>query len=147
MSGFKVKVTGAKEVRKGLKSLEKAHPRAFAAALYKEGFALAEMADVLIPVDTGRLRATLYVKPPVEAGVAGFRPSVEVGVGTDYAVIVHEQIESKHAGETQAKYIEHPYNLRKSGFFSRIQRWTLTFAKRKIGVGGVTGPFGKTPKG
>lgn len=55
-------------------------------ALLKAGFLLEGEAKRQTPVDTGRLRASIYVTPRMSLGNA----YVEVGPHTDYGLYVHE---------------------------------------------------------
>jgi hypothetical protein len=74
-----------------------------------------------IPVDTGRLRATHYVTPPEETGSG--HVAVEVGLGTDYAVFVHEDT-SAHHPSGEAKFLENALAARTPGFAERLARRT-----------------------
>jgi hypothetical protein len=123
------KVTGAPEVMKRLREAQESIPDALAAALYTEGFATdAEMVR-RIPVDTGRLRASHYVAPPTGSR----NPVVQVGVGTKYAIPVHERTEVHHE-VGQAKYLESVLNERRSGYARRLADWAWDYFKRGIGV-------------
>jgi len=111
-----IKVTGDEEVRRGLRRMSKAFPAAAAKALWTEGIALdAEMVQ-RIPVDTGRLRSTHYAAPP-ERDARGLH--VEVGVGTAYALPVHERTEVAHV-TGEAKYLANALAVRAHGFLARL---------------------------
>jgi len=66
--------------------------------------------QVLVPVDTGRLKESGYIE------IVEFRgnPKVEIGYAKggdpDYAVYVHEMIEIPHKPPTQAKFLEKAVN-------------------------------------
>lgn len=126
-------------VRKLLEATDRLKGAA-AAALYQEGLALDAEAVKRTPVDTGRLRASHYVSPPVQEG-SGL--TVEVGFGTEYAVYVHEMtgapmvqdedgtwqrahgpaklIKFRAAG-TGAKFLQNAMNDRSAGFLERVQK-------------------------
>lgn len=108
----------------GVKQMQALIGRKQAGLLRKAGAALfaeaqIEMAESKrrVPVDTGVLRASGYVNPPVAGfglgggGVAG-TVRVELGYGgpaEDYAVIVHEDLDAFHrVGE--AKFLESVLN-------------------------------------
>lgn len=93
---------------------------AAAAALYQEGLAVDAESVKRTPVDTGRLRATHYVSPPVESGNALV---VEIGNGTDYAVYVHEMTELRHV-TGEAKFLQNALNARSAGMLERLAKRT-----------------------
>lgn len=114
-------------VRNLLAAVEKIKGAA-AAALYQEGLALDANAVKRTPVDTGRLRASHYVGPPV---ANGGELVVEVGFGTDYAVFVHERTDLAHkVGE--AKFLQNAMNERSAGFLERVQKRTK--ANQRAGI-------------
>lgn len=116
MSRSVVELEGVDKLVQKLQQLEDTGSAAISAALYEEGFALDANMVARIPVDTGRLRSTHYVAPPTRDGDGIF---VEVGVGTDYAVAVHERTEARHAvGE--AKFLERALAARSAGMGARI---------------------------
>lgn len=109
---------GADEISKRAAQWIKRYENATAAALYQEGLAIDAKAVAKTPVDSGRLRATHYVAPPVKDKG---RMTVEIGFGTDYAVYVHERTEVGHpVGE--AKFLEKALNERTSGFKERMAK-------------------------
>ncbi len=60
----------------------------------------------IVPVDTGRLRATI---PVVSHFVKGETLATAIiGCGTDYGVYVHENMIARHLPPTRAKFIEVP---------------------------------------
>jgi hypothetical protein len=104
------RLTGEEELARRLRALAKARGR-------------------LVPVDTGNLRATGHVQPPV---IAGRGVSVELGYGgtagpnmrlpaperletgqVGYAVHVHENLTAHHT-VGQAKYLETPLKAAKA---------------------------------
>lgn len=90
------------DFEKNLRAAAARWPAQFRAALYRA--ALRVDADMIerIPVDTGRLRGSHYVAPPEHLGGSLV---CEVGVGTDYAVDVHEKTWIPHSNG-EAKYLE-----------------------------------------
>jgi hypothetical protein len=127
---FKVKASA--EVHRKLKALEKEFPEAFAAALYQEGLAADALAnsEEYIPVDTGRMRGSHYVAPPTLNGNG--RAKVELGYGTDYAIMVHERPELHHA-VGRAFWLRDALKERAQGFFGRLA--TRTKRNQAAGVG------------
>lgn len=99
----------------------------------------------LVPVDTGALKASGKVKPPkmeavtnVAMGtggvtVAGGRATVvEIEYGgpdVPYAVIVHEDLQMRHAPGKTAKFLSRPANLA-IGLLNRLAREALQKAFR-----------------
>jgi len=67
-----------------------------------------------VPVDTGALRASGFVTPPV---ITGQGVEVTLGFGgpsAPYAVVVHEDLTKRHP-VGQAKYLELPLKARLAG--------------------------------
>ena len=126
----RIELTGTEELSRELKRLQRAYPEAAAAALYAEGMAIMALAQKKTPVDTGRLRATGYVAPPVKDAQGHI---VELGFGTDYGIYVHERTESHHpVGE--AKFLENAINARKAGWAERLAKRIKENVERGIGV-------------
>lgn len=66
--------------------------------------------QILVPVDTGRLKASGFIEArKTGRGVTG---AVGYGKGGDpyYAVYVHEHLELRHEAPTQAKFLEEAVN-------------------------------------
>lgn len=98
------------------------------AALYEEALAVDALSVKKTPVDTGRLRATHYVAPPVQQGE---QVVVELGNGTEYAIYVHERTDVAHAvGE--AKFLQNALNERSKGMLERLQKRTRRNLKAGI---------------
>ena len=121
---------GDKALVKALEALDDKGRAAVAAALYIEGHGVDADMVPRIPVDTGRLRSTHYVAPPT---IEGSLITVEVGVGTDYAVAVHERTEVGHkVGE--AKFLEKALVARLPGMGQRIGQLIWRAIETKSGV-------------
>ena len=118
---------------------------ALGTALYREGQGILSQSLPLVPVDTGALRASGYVTPPMRAGD---RITVTIGSGgiaqglttgamagalfqagpgqrsglrdpSGYAIYVHENLEAHHTVGS-AKYLEIPFRRAKTGMTARI---------------------------
>lgn len=89
------------ELHRRLEVMKVSAPKAFAAALYQIGLKIIADAIHRTPVDTGRLRDTAYVAPPVKSGGDIY---VVLGFGTDYAIFVHERTDLRHR-VGQAKFL------------------------------------------
>ena len=98
--------------------------------LYREATGIMESSRGLVPVDTGALRSSGYVKPPEQEGnritvYLGYGgPAAQInpksGQSTDgYALYVHENLDAVHKVGT-AKYLEMPFDQAKSGMGNRI---------------------------
>src|SRR5690349_11810946 len=127
---FQLSIEGSLEIRKALQELGNKAPLAVAAALTDEANDLINDAKQLAPVDTGTLRNSAHVEPPVPSGttievVAGFG-----GAAAPYALAVHE---NPRAGKTggvspsgkkykhwasvgEWKFLETPFKQRTAGF-------------------------------
>lgn len=111
-----MKIKGVEEVAKELKRLQRKYPEATAAALYTEGLRIERASVPLVPVDTGRLRATHYVSRPAKERR---RVRVYVGYGANYGLYVHERTSAKHT-TGQAKFLEQPFKAAMAGYSSRM---------------------------
>lgn len=128
-----MKIKGAAEVMRELEKLAKKYPKATAAALYEEGLAIESESAKLVPVDTGRLRATHYTAPPRDDGN---KIKVEVGYGTDYALYVHERMKARHK-VGQAKYLEVPFKASRRGYAGRVASRIKKHVERGISFAAV----------
>lgn len=101
--------------------------RAVLGALYQEGEELLTDAKRLTPVDTGTLRNSGHVRPPVatdsgayvEVGFGGPAGAGENAADVGYAIYVHEDLTARHV-VGQAKYLEAPLNARRATFAQRF---------------------------
>lgn len=112
-------ITGTEELARALEAWGRNAALALSQALYEEAENLMTRSKRLVPVDTGNLRASGHVRPPVRQGGAlvvvlgyggpagsgnqGATNSREVG----YAVYVHENTQAQHT-TGQAKFLEQP---------------------------------------
>jgi len=88
-----------------IEELKRKLPTAIERILWEEGQKVMNESVPLCPIDTGRLRASRYVRTPK---TTGNRTTMELGYSTDYAVYVHENLEAYHKPPTQAKFLETP---------------------------------------
>jgi len=62
--------------------------------------------QVLVPVDTGRLKASGFIQTRrTSSGVSGV-VGYAAGSNPPYAAIVHERLDASHVSPTQAKFLE-----------------------------------------
>lgn len=114
----KAEVTGAEKLSETLKQFAVKFPELVAKGIHREGLALEEKAMQLVPVDTGRLRQSAYVRE----GSADGEKKERIGFGAEYALPVHEDLTAHHA-VGQAKFLETPWNETKGGLQDRLARW------------------------
>jgi hypothetical protein len=122
---FKVKLIGVKKINKAFKKMEKAHPMAARAALFNEAQDMGFEIYPLIPIDTGELRASFGITPPIG------RRAIFIGVGVPYGVHVHERTDLNHKAPTQAKFIEVVWNRRKGALIERVGETMKRYRKVK----------------
>jgi hypothetical protein len=104
-SGAAVQIRGLEELRRKLAGMTVPLLDRFAAALYQEAEVEMTEAKRRTPVETGALRASGHVQPPVRT-----RRDVSVrlvfgGAAAGYAIYVHENMEALH-NPGQAKFLE-----------------------------------------
>lgn len=107
-----VTIIGGTAVAKKFQAAAQESPTALVAAIYQEAEAVMTLSkQEYVPVDTGALRASGHVEPPVRTAGGG---SVALGFGgpsAPYAVIVHEDLTKRHP-VGGAKYLELPLRVR-----------------------------------
>jgi len=107
-----VRVTGMDDVSS---LAARAHPiiaQALATALYRNAEATMTESKRIVPVETGTLRSSGHVQPPV---VTGDNVQVTLGYGgaaSAYAIVQHERLDYRHEPPGQAKYLEQPVRER-----------------------------------
>lgn len=104
-----IRIEGATELAGKLRVAAHAGPQALVGEFYMQASRIltASQRDY-VPVDTGPLRASGFVDPPVATGRGA---SVTLGYGgpaAPYAVIVHEDLTKRHK-VGQAKYLSIPF--------------------------------------
>lgn len=93
--------------RAGLRAFADKFPDRVLRALREEAEIEATEAKRRTPVDTGNLRASIHVEPPVRDGRQLYVTIVAGGIPASYAIPVHEDLEAFHrVGE--AKFLERP---------------------------------------
>lgn len=130
--GNSVKITGLPQLRRRMASAAVAQRHAFGAALYREGLRILAQSLRLVPVDTGRLRATGYVSPPTSKMFVG--QVVEVGYGTQYAPRQHEDVSLRHT-VGQSKFLQQPAEQAQAGLAARVAADTARLAARGAAFG------------
>lgn len=117
---FRIRVRGIEQVRRALRRLNGTANEAFARELFREGETIMTESKQLVPVDSGALRSTGHVTPPVrEAGTlrvtlayggpAGAEGVSDEGKGryVGYALHVHEDLTARHT-VGGPKFLERP---------------------------------------
>ena len=120
---------GVKEFTATLNILSDVAPADLAGALFEEGEGIMGKAKKDTPVDTGRLRSTGHVVPPV---VRGTEANVTLAFGTDYAVFVHEIRDASHV-VGRSKFLEANVKAAMRGMSARIARRTKARWKARWG--------------
>ncbi len=117
-------LVGAQAFQAKLRNAAVAGPTAVLATLYQEAEVVMTAAKTdFVPVETGALRASGFVEPPVANAFGG---SVTLGFGgpsAPYAVIVHEDLTKRHP-VGQAKYLELPLRARIQGMQAVLRQRT-----------------------
>jgi hypothetical protein len=110
--GVKVDVSGETEIAAAVQRALDQLPGAVQVALLVEGSAIAADAASRCPVDTGKLRSSVFVKPISNGGVV-------VGFSAPHAAVVHERTDLRHA-DGEAKFLEKAKNSAASGLVSSV---------------------------
>ncbi len=104
--------------------------QALSQAVFMEAQSVLNESKKIVPVDTGVLKNSGKVEKPTirEAGV-----SVEVtygGAAAPYALIVHEDLNARHAPGKSAKYLEIPALQRKPLFTRNVKMRFAAYIQR-----------------
>ncbi len=122
----KVKITGLRKFTRNMRAASKIWGEAAHDALYAEGQRVMDASLIQVPKDAGDLAQSRYVTPPGAI--------IEIGYGSDYAVIQHEDLSASHSGAEKAKYLEDPIQANKVRYLSRFKKRIADNAKRKGGA-------------
>jgi len=112
---------GADKTLAQLKKLQAFTPNAFATALFQEAQIEATECKKVTPVDTGALRASIFVENPKREGRKVSVAIVAGGPSAPYALIVHEDLEAHHP-HGEAKFIERPLRASAPHMGTRIAK-------------------------
>jgi hypothetical protein len=137
---FRLDLKGLSKIQRQLKGLAKRFPRATAAALYAESFAIQAEATRRAPISEGGgvLRTSAYTAPPT-----GRELATETGFGTVYAARQHEETTWKHPRGGEAKYLTNAVNARMKGMLARLKARIWSNVARGRGSDSIT-PLGPT---
>lgn len=114
-------ITGVERVRAALRRMSRAGgDEALGRALYREGEAIMAKSKEIVPVDTGVLRSTGRVIPPVQRGGETVVALGFGGPSAPYAARQHEDLSLRHKPGQQAKYLEQPAVEAVPGMADRI---------------------------
>ena len=98
------KITGVREIIRNMRKAKKRKKLGLEKGLVLAGLFLQRESQMIVPVDTGTLRASAFTR---KQGT-GLRTEVHVGYTTSYAIFVHEDLQAKHAAGKTAKFLEKP---------------------------------------
>ena len=102
------KLLGAERMRRTFRRIRTSINRGIAADLFQEGERIMAASKKQVPVDTGALKSSGIVEPPV---VLADSVSVTLGYGgpaVPYALKVHEVLQARHT-VGNALYLERPF--------------------------------------
>lgn len=102
-------------------------PEAFAAAVYQEAALIFAESQRRVPVDTGTLRRSGGLSPPIQNAAGDVK--VEIFYGTEYAYRVHEDHKSR------SQYLKAPFMEAMSGLAKRIAVRTKKNIASRVGAG------------
>jgi hypothetical protein len=104
--------------------------KALGQALYREGALAFAASQREVPVDTGILKNSgILTRPYMDGGYLVVDISYG-GAAADYALTVHEDMESRHNEGTKAKYLEDPVKRQVVGMGDRL----LLQVRRGLGL-------------
>lgn len=101
---IEVRVLGQTNLLQNLHRADKVLAIRLEKGLIKAGFFLLRKSQQRVPVDTGALKASGYVRKNGQ----GLSTEVLVGYTQSYAIYVHEILHLRHRAPTMAKFLECP---------------------------------------
>lgn len=101
------RVIGVVEMKARVAAINAAMAHKIDGALTLEAEAIMAVSKQIVPVDTGALRSSGFVAQPTQSGNTHQIDMGYGGAASDYAVIVHERLDTHHP-VGQAKYLEQP---------------------------------------
>lgn len=132
-----IEVKGIEELAKRLRVATEAAEAAAKSAVYGQAVALAELANRkgMVPVQSGRLRASLYITAPQRVGNGVV---VEMGYGASYAPVVHER--SARPGMGSPRWLEKAANIHARALQVRLRESIMAALRSGVAVApSVTG--------
>ena len=94
--------------------------KALGQALYREGALAFAASQREVPVDTGILKNSGVLSKPYFYGGSLVVDISYGGAASDYAIIVHEDMEARHNEGTKAKFLEDPVKRQLVGMGDRL---------------------------
>lgn len=113
-----MKLKGVKEIVKRLHTVAGETAKGMEKGLVKAGAFLLRESQKIVPVDTGALKNSGFVRKDGE----GFKTDVTVGYTMEYAIYVHENLDARHARGKQAKYLEDPARAKRQDMILIIRK-------------------------
>jgi len=120
MRGSMIHMTGMSKVLANLKRSNLTTAAGVERGLKDAGLFLQRESQKICPIDLDNLRPSART----DSKGKGFNTDVIVhyGVGANYAVYVHEDLQAKHKPGKQAKYLEQPAREKKSEMIEIIRQ-------------------------
>lgn len=118
------KVEGVPALLRSLEEVKRDYQKAIGAGLKEAGLFILLKSQELVPIEYGNLRGSGFVR----SSGSGIKTEVRVGYTAEYAVWVHELVESLHGAAYNAAYIVVKKGTGKSG---KIRGAKGRFLKKK----------------
>lgn len=118
MAGM-IQVQGVSNLISKLKQKSDQFAKGTERGVIKAGLFLQRQSQLVVPVDTGNLRAGAFTRK--EAGTSGFKTVVAVGYVAAYAIYVHENLDARHKPGKIAKFLERPFRENKAKLLQIIK--------------------------
>ncbi len=122
-------ITTARAWAKELEVFEQEIHSAMPLAVREGLFLIFETSQMLVPVDTSKLKDSGYID--VEVSPKGHSVTGTVGYGENgvphYTLLVHEDLSMPHTSPTQAKFLEEAYNREVDNVEPTMKRFLKNF--------------------
>lgn len=122
-------ITATRAWAKSLGVFQKEVQMAMPLAVREGLFPIWEVSQMLVPVDTGDLKASGFIDIHVSPKARSIKGTVGYGKNgfPFYTLIVHENLEFAHESPTRAKFLEEAFNREADNVFDNMRRFLKSF--------------------
>lgn len=125
-----VELKGQESLSRLFERAGNAHRKSLSAAMFAQANVVLNESLEIVPVDTGTLKDSGRVEKP-KITVTGIEVEITYGgAASQYAGIVHEDPNARHAEGKSYKYLEIPVNNNADKFVDEVKRRFITYVRR-----------------
>jgi hypothetical protein len=127
-----VELKGQESLSRLFERAGNAHRKALSQAMFKEAESILKESKEIVPVDFGVLKNSGRVEQP-KITATGIEVEITYGgAASQYALIVHEDPNARHAEGKSYKYLEIPVNNNADKFVDAVKDRYITYVRRGV---------------